>query len=68
MKVFHLMSPLSLDIVIPPLALQMEGGPSARDSPRPQGGMSGELRQTGGVLHALGAVASLHHALLLTGS
>ena len=29
--------------------------------------MSGESGQTGGVLHALGVVASLHHTLLLTG-
>ena len=54
--------------VVPPMARQMEGGPSPRDSSRPHGGMSGESGQTGGVLHALGVVASPHRALLLTGS
>ena len=63
-----LMSVLSTDIVMPPLVLQMEGGLSARDSPRLHGGMSGESGQTGGVLHVLGVVASPHRALLLTGS
>ena len=50
------------------MARRMEGGPSAGDSSRPHGGMSGELGQTGGVLHALGVVASPDRALLLTGS
>ena len=51
-----------------PNATPMEGGPSARDSSRPHGGMSGESGPTGGVLRALGVVASQDRALLLTGS
>ena len=63
----HLFS-VPLHTVGPPMACQMEGRPSLRDRSRPRGGMSGESGQTGGVLHALGVIASPHRALLLTGS
>ena len=53
---------------MPPMVLEREGEPSPSGTSRPHGGMSGESGQTGGVLHALGVVASPHRALLLTGS